>query len=376
MDVVCRPDIPCFCRPLTTPKLLAEHVLLGVVQLIKALLLCVWLNCRQGSEIAISQSLRAMPRATGAGTGDAEPWRASLSVVPGRIRSIAAAALGSYSGSSGGRGGGGGASANGHGHGMVGVTRRARFVLPVYHRFLTIEAWQCLIWGLFYLCQSYYDLSADGRALATVVFQVVRYVSSFAMAVSGEGVFLFLCHRSASSRTLQSCVTVASVWACLLTAASALLFLWWAGCTPLPTDGYAQMLWIAGWFPYWLRLAAMPWLYAAAGLWLLATRPKLAWERGALLLAAFNVVSSSTFVLTRVYFGVLSPDEVQLQDAIATPLIWVVYVPFLILVLERDSAYWSRAGFMACIVEEGGREIRELKSARKEACQRTPLPSV
>jgi len=248
-------------------------------------------------------------------------------------------------------------------------------VLPVYFRFLTFEAWQCCIWGLFYLSQSYYDWSADGRPVVTVLFQLVRYLSSFTMAVSGEGVFFFLACRSASSGTLMACFTAAAMWACLLSAASAVLFLWWAGCTPLPSGGYEEILWLAGWFPYYLRLAIMPFAYTLAGIYLLCTRPALAWERGALPLALFNLLSSSVFVLSRVYFGVLMPDSVRLQDGLATPLIWIVYVPFLIVVLQRDSDYWCRAGFMACIVEEG-REISELKSARREARERTPLSSL
>lgn len=77
------------------------------------------------------------------------------------------------------------------------------------------------------------------------------------------------------------------------------------------------------------------------------------------------------------YFGVLMPFRVQLQDAIATPLLWVVYVPFLIWVLQRDSGYWARAGFMACIVEEGGNTISELRVCALRAlraCVRARAP--
>ena len=34
-------------------------------------------------------------------------------------------------------------------------------------------------------------------------------------------------------------------------------------------------------------------------------------------------------------------------------------------VLQRDSAYWRRAGFMACIVEEGGGQIRYVCACRQ-----------
>ena len=47
--------------------------------------------------------------------------------------------------------------------------------------------------------------------------------------------------RSASTATLVWCVTAASVWACALTAVSALLFLKWAGCTTLPHGGYQEV---------------------------------------------------------------------------------------------------------------------------------------
>ena len=32
-------------------------------------------------------------------------------------------------------------------------------VLPVYARFLTFEAWQCVVWGVFFFWSSYYDVS-------------------------------------------------------------------------------------------------------------------------------------------------------------------------------------------------------------------------
>jgi hypothetical protein len=46
-------------------------------------------------------------------------------------------------------------------------------VLPVYTRFLKIEAAQCAVWGVFYLGHSYYDV---GRVphLATVIMQVLH----------------------------------------------------------------------------------------------------------------------------------------------------------------------------------------------------------
>ncbi|KAJ1640665.1 hypothetical protein T492DRAFT_927599 [Pavlovales sp. CCMP2436] len=69
MDVVCRPDIPCFCRPLATPALLTEHVLLGSVQLAKALLLLLWLQLQQGAQIAISTQVPRTHRSNRGSSG-------------------------------------------------------------------------------------------------------------------------------------------------------------------------------------------------------------------------------------------------------------------------------------------------------------------
>lgn len=51
VDAVCRPDIPCFCRPLTTPELSTQHVVLGAVQLSKAAFLAVWLHATRGAQV-------------------------------------------------------------------------------------------------------------------------------------------------------------------------------------------------------------------------------------------------------------------------------------------------------------------------------------
>lgn len=161
MDVVCRPDIPCFCRPLTTPELLFEHVLLGGVQLVKAFMLSFWLHVQQGHQVATASAprlRRGMSADKRLRPWDGQPLEPASSVVES-VRTAAAAAIAPYP--------------------------RARFVLPVYSRFLTIEAWQCFIWGVFYLSQSYFDWSRDGRPLVTVLFQLMRYLSSFTMAVSG-----------------------------------------------------------------------------------------------------------------------------------------------------------------------------------------------
>ena len=48
-------------------------------------------------------------------------------------------------------------------------------------------------------------------------------------------------------------------------------------------------------------------------------------------------------------FGVFTSSWL-VSDAIAVPLTWMAYVPFLIFVLERDSRYWARCGFSACVL--------------------------
>ena len=52
------------------------------------------------------------------------------------------------------------------------------------------------------------------------------------------------------------------------------------------------------------------------------------------------------------YFGVFTPESIkwQLSDAIGMPLAWIAYTPFLTWVLLRDSHYWSRCGFTACLM--------------------------
>jgi len=61
------------------------------------------------------------------------------------------------------------------------------------------------------------------------------------------------------------------------------------------------------------------------------------------------------FLLPKLVLGVFTPAWL-LSDAIATPLTWVAYVPFLIFVLERDSAYWASAGFSACVLDSIGEQ--------------------
>ena len=296
MDAVCgRPgdyspeDSSCLCRPtFRFDGIRLEHGTLGVVQLAKAAYLLVWLQMRRRGAVAA-------PR-------DGGPREDSL------------------------------------------------MVLPVYARFLTFEAWNCVVWGIFYLCQSYYDQSEiEIPRLGTVVLQLARYVSTFTWAFYSDGVFLFLCFASAGAESLHTSVRVGALWASLLVTGCALLWLRWAGCSMPPEHWLPQLIWVGAWVPYWMRLVLMLPLYSAAALVLALRQPQIAWERGALPLALFNVASSALFVLPKIALGVFTSAWV-LSDAIAVPLAWIAYTPFLTWVLVRDSRYWSRCGFTACLM--------------------------
>ena len=45
------------------------------------------------------------------------------------------------------------------------------FVLPVYARFLKFEAWQCIVWGVFFLAQFLLTDQTDPPRLAIVTMQ-------------------------------------------------------------------------------------------------------------------------------------------------------------------------------------------------------------
>ena len=121
------------------------------------------------------------------------------------------------------------------------------FVLPVYARFLTFQAWSCAIWGVFYLAQSYFDQSqADLPRLATVIMQLARYASAFTWALFADGVFLFLCFASAGAESLHLAVRVGAMWAGLLVTGCAVLWLRWAGCSTPPEFWLDQLLWVCG----------------------------------------------------------------------------------------------------------------------------------
>lgn len=73
-------------------------------------------------------------------------------------------------------------------------------VLPVYARFLTFEAWSCVVWGIFYLGQSVVDQNeAEMPRAASTVLQLTRYLSTFTWAWCSDGV--------SSTPTLRSDMT-------------------------------------------------------------------------------------------------------------------------------------------------------------------------
>ena len=131
--------------------------------------------------------------------------------------------------------------------------------------------------------------------------QVARYVASFTWALCGEGVFLFLCFSSAGAESLHAAIRIGALWASLLVTGCALLWLRWAGCSMPPEHPVLQMVWVGAWVPFWMRLIFMLPLYTLAALLLAARRTRrVAWERGALQLALFELISSATFLLPKV----------------------------------------------------------------------------
>jgi len=224
-------------------------------------------------------------------------------------------------------------------------------VLPVYARFLKFEVWNCVVWGIFMVCQAWYDqkMPREITRLETAVLQLCRYVSTFTWAFYTEGVFLFMCSDSAGAESLRTSVRVGALWASLLAAGCALLWLRWAGCSTPPEHWLLQLFWVGAWVPYWMRLVLMLPLYSTAALVLAVRQRQLAWERGALPLALFHASSALLFVLPKMALGVFTSSWL-VSDAIALPLAWIAYTPFLTWVLARDSRYWSRCGFTACLM--------------------------
>ena len=232
------------------------------------------------------------------------------------------------------------------------------FVLPVYAKFLTFEAWSCVVWGAFFLVQSFYEIAGDTLPrLAAVVLQLARYGSAFTWALCCEGVFLFLCFASAGAESLHAAIRIGALWASLLVTGCAVLWLRWAGCSTPPEHPVLQLFWVGAWVPFWMRLVLMLPLYSLATAYLLLavnnpTKREVAWERGALPLAIFELITSATFLFPKLFFGVFTTDALkwQISDAIGVPLAWIAYTPFLTWILLRDSLYWSRSGFTACLM--------------------------
>ena len=250
MDALCAPAIDeepstsCLCRPVTHfDGIASEHYWLGLVSIVKAIYLYIWLHLQ-------------------------------------RRREVAAITEGPH-----------------------------LLVLPVYSRFLKIEAVQCIVWGVFYICHSYYDSGERVAHLATVVMQVARYLSSFTWAVFSEGVFFFLCFTSAGVESLYTAIQLGAVWAFALVACCGLVWLQWAGCSTPPDSTLLQLLWMSAWVPYWMRLALLPVLYSAAALALCALGQRhVAWERGALPLARDANATRTRGGATNRWWGVLQPQ--------------------------------------------------------------------
>jgi hypothetical protein len=161
-------------------------------------------------------------------------------------------------------------------------------VLPVYARFLVFEAWQCVVWGLFFLLEATLDdMRFSGRGAMTAM-QLARYLSSFSWALCGEGIFIFLTLPSAGIDSLHAAIRTAACYASGMVAVCGALWIKWAGCSRPPASMLGQLFWVGAWVPYWMRLCAMLFGYPAAALLLALTRPQQAWDRGAIQLALFN----------------------------------------------------------------------------------------
>lgn len=198
-------DASCLCRPLTPlPGVALEHATIGVVQLLKAAYLFLWLF-RQRQRVVAAVSVRA--------SGAETTPRASL--LPGDPAGQQSASK---------------------------TVPSARLVLPVYAKFLQLEAWQCLAWGLLFSRQAYAD--AYDAYDVMVSLQLMRYLCSFCWALCGEGIFLFLTLASAGAESLHIAIRAAALWACALLLGSALLWTRWASCSQPPE--------------HWLLQAALP----------------------------------------------------------------------------------------------------------------------
>ena len=306
------------CRPTTSfDAIFLEHGTLALVQLAKSAWLAVW--------------LLNMPRRT-------------VTRLVGSTTALARLGL----------------NRTGSSQALAGANSLA--VLPVYATFLWFEAAQCFAWGVLFAWQSLADSGVlGGNGHATVIsLEVARYVTTFTWALCGEGVASFLCLGSAGVESLRLALKLGALWAALLVTASAVAFFGWASCSAPPeAPAAAQLLWVGAWLPYWLRFVLMIPLYAITAVVLVARGRGVAWQRGALQLALFNLAMASLFLVPRLVFGVFTPAWLA-TDLVATPLAWVAYVPFLLWVLQRDSRFWVSSGFTACLLGNAGGSEAEL----------------
>ena len=82
--------------------------------------------------------------------------------------------------------------------------------------------------------------------------------------------------------------------------------------------GAEQLLWVGAWLPYWLRFVLMIPLYAITVVVLVARGRGVAWQRGALQLALFNLAMASFFLVPRLVLGVF--DVLSSACGVVAPL--------------------------------------------------------
>ena len=224
--------------------------------------------------------------------------------------------------------------------------------------FLWLEAAQCFAWGVLFAWQSLADGGVlGGNGHATVIFVGGALATTF----TGRSAARASPSSSASAwRASRACACAGAGRAVGgVTTASAVMFLGVGAARPPEASVVAQLLWVGAWVPYWLRFVLMIPLYAITAVVLVARGRGVAWQRGALQLALFNLAMASLFLVPRLVLGVFTPAWLA-TDLVATPLAWVAYVPFLLWVLQRDSRFWVSSGFTACLLGNASGSEAEL----------------
>ncbi|EOD21436.1 hypothetical protein EMIHUDRAFT_458366 [Emiliania huxleyi CCMP1516] len=206
-------------------------------------------------------------------------------------------------------------------------------VLPVYSRLLQYEALHSCLWAATFGFQAYVD-GAGARDAVQTALLTTQYLTAASWVLCSEGLLLFLAGRGAGLAALRLATRAAAAWAILLTAGCGCALLAWAIRVPQPSSQPLQLLFAAAWAPYWSRLCVNIVAYPAAAAALGILRPKPAWERA--------------FLLPKLCSGVASAWRL---DAAVMPISFAAHAPLL-----RDSAYWARSGFAACVV--GGEDAK------------------